>query len=103
MCGAISSKRKQPHTRRAQDVWNALKIDGDTHTDILADNVIIEAHQLCIPKHLFVLINNNRRLMKRQTNWSVIESEFEPFHIFYGDAIRGRGVEHFLKKCHGFL
>ncbi len=80
-----------------------LKIDPDTHADMLADNVIVEAHQLCIPKRLFVLINNSRHLMKQQTYWSVIESEFELFHIFYDDAIWGRGIGHFLEKRHGFL
>ncbi|CAM6016429.1 unnamed protein product [Sphagnum balticum] len=64
MRGAISSKREQPHMRRAQDVWNALKINGNTHANILANNVIVEAHQLCIPKRLFVLINNNIHLTK---------------------------------------
>jgi hypothetical protein len=39
MRGAISSKPERPHTRRAQDVWNALKIDGNTHADILVNNV----------------------------------------------------------------
>ncbi len=68
--------------RRVQDVWNALKIDGDTHADILTDNVIVEAHQLCIPKHLFVLINNNRCLMKRQTNRSVIKRSLNRFTFF---------------------
>jgi hypothetical protein len=44
MRGTMSSKHELPHTRRAQDVWNALKINDDTHTDILANNVIVEAH-----------------------------------------------------------
>jgi len=77
MHGAINNKRKWPHRKKAQDVWNVLKINGNTHTDILANYVIVEAHQLCILKHLFVLINNSRCLTKRQTNWSVIKSEFE--------------------------
>jgi hypothetical protein len=79
---AISRKCEGWHTKRGQDVKNALKIDGDTHTDTLVDNVIVEANQLCIPKRLFVLINNNICLTKWQTNWSLIESTFKAFHVF---------------------
>jgi len=33
----------------------------------------------------------------------VIESEFEPFHVFFSDVLRSCGVGHFLEKRHGFL
>ena len=64
MCRAITSKRECPNLLRFQHIRDALQIDGNTYSDILADKFIIEANKLGIVESLFVLINNTSSLTK---------------------------------------
>jgi hypothetical protein len=64
MSRTITSKRECPNLLRFKHIGDALQIDGNTYSDILADRIIIEANKLGIVESLFVLIDNTSSLTK---------------------------------------